>query len=108
MAFHQGFGQRQTQPRAFHIARERRSDLAEWLQRRLDELRRDADARIGHRKLKAALVAALDADAHRATRRGEFDGIGEEVEQNLLHPQAVRVQWGNTTIPTLGEAKAGL
>ena len=36
MAFHQRLDQRQTQPGAFHIAREGRGDLAERLQRRLE------------------------------------------------------------------------
>ena len=50
----------------------------------------NADAGIGHRDFDAA-GPAHRADPHLAPARGEFDAVGNEVDQNLLHRAAIGI-----------------
>src|SRR2546423_5569732 len=51
--------------------------------------RRNTDPAIGNGQQQLTL-AAFGLDAYRATRRGELDRIGNQVEKRLLEPALVR------------------
>src|ERR1051326_6399020 len=83
-----GLGEWQAEARALIFAREAAVDLAEGAQRGLEVFGRDADAGIADRDPEAPLLdRGLDGDA--STRLREFDGVREQVDQDLLQATAV-------------------
>src|SRR5260221_8887999 len=98
--------QRQAEPRALVLAGEAAVDLAEGAQRGFEIVRGDADAGVLDRQAEPVrVVAGADRDA--AAGGGELDGIGQQVEQDLLEPPAVAEQVGQARRQRLRELDAG-
>src|SRR5271165_2525598 len=87
-----------TKPCAAEPARDRPVSLAEFSEQLLLHLRRHADAGIGHREPHPREPAAArrthpDLDGN-AALVGEFDGIADEVEEDLAQPGRIAAKPG--------------
>ena len=78
--------QRKPEPRSFEPLYEAVVDLAEGFERALDLLGRHADAGIGDRDAQARIFVQLGGERDPALRRGELDGVREEIEGDLPQP----------------------
>ena len=63
--------------------------LAEAIEDEWQELRRDADAAIGHRNLGGTVVGLRETNDDATAGRGELDGIGHQVGDDLLQAAGV-------------------
>src|SRR6185295_12256084 len=78
------------EPRALG-SRRAGANLAEFLEHGFLVLRRDADAGVAHRYLDA-IVVVRGRDADRSALRSEFQGVRQEVEEDLLDLALVGLQ----------------
>jgi hypothetical protein len=81
---HELLSERQPEPRALLLAGMLAPNLAELLEDRRLILGRDPDARIADGDRDGPL-GCRGGEADPAPLRGELDGIGQEVQQDLLH-----------------------
>src|SRR3990172_115577 len=87
MQLHELLTDGESKPRAAGFPGERALEASERLEQSRQVFRADPDPRIGDADV-GDLSLLLDADDD-ATRVGEFDGIGEQIQKNLLHLRTV-------------------
>src|SRR5215831_6819241 len=92
MEFRERFDEGKTEPRALGLARKRRGNLTERLERYRNHLRRHANAGVTHPDHETATRGELGGDGDVTAPRRELDGVREKVEQNLLYAQAVGIE----------------
>ena len=69
-------------------------NLSERLKSHLNLFSAHAYAGIGYFKDDVAIVAVVNCYGNRAARFGEFDGVGQKVDQDLLEPRGIGSEEG--------------
>ncbi len=84
MRFDQRFDDRQTQPGSAPFDGHLGVELAEWRQRDVESRRGHPDAGILHAERKRGIGVALRKQRHPAPGPGEFNGIRQQIGEDLL------------------------
>jgi hypothetical protein len=102
MQLHELLGQGQAEPRALLLAGVLTPHLAELLEDRRLILGRDPDSGVADGDGDHA-IGRRDGEADSAPLRGELHGIGQEVQQDLLHLPLVRDNVADLRVDMLSE-----
>ena len=94
MQRNQPFHQREAESRSFELPRIVVLDLHKGLAKLREVVRANADAIVAHPEMQPG-PKTLGADRHLAALGRELDGIGNEIDQNLLDAAPVAVNFAD-------------
>ncbi len=98
MQFHEGIGQRQTQPRAFIIPGHDAFHLNEGLEHLVQIFPGNPDARIRYPEYHPFVFTQIGGNADPAPFRREFDGVPRQIENDLFDAGGISQKRGQAVL----------